>query len=1055
MAQYNADIRIGVTGKAQLNQLEAQLKRTQTQLNKLNKSLQLRTRVQAIRLDTRAANTAIKGLEQRINRLGRTINVNLRVNEREGRKSQSNSGSVFVQNQGSPAAIAAATTAQRQYAKAVTESTKTVQEAFKPSDKLFDLQQKQTDAQDKVTTQLEKQAAAQKRLNQANAGLGDKGKTLKRSQADAQRSLTATTNYLEKYQRELKQAQQEVKRLEDTERRAAKFRADEAARAEREAFNRQRRQNLQFADTGPRVVGGLTFEERLKKVQDQQKKAKGVGRGFAAGGGVAAASLAGSIPVLNEAVTGGLVAGLSGASVAAGALGGALVGLAGATVAVIADTTAFNNQLGLMRRALANTVSTSDELETALAGIRGVSQDFLVPIGDATEQFTKLNAAARASGFTVEEVEEVYRGLAAANVALGGDSQKLQGILLATQQVFSKGKVQAEELRGQIGERLAGAFAKFAESAGMSTSELDKALEKGEVSLEDFVRFAKSLLEEYEEDAKKLADAPENAGTRLKIAMDNLKEAIGPITKDIGNMFTDMAVTALNAFADIARGAQKMPLDIARAQRDAAVDRFRLAEKGDWNFDRVRRTMERAVKNFNKRYAAFNSAGLTPTGKPPGKKGTDKNEPKGGGSTSGPRDTVARTQVELQLEREMLMIEQKRFNLIGQSDQLKDFDLQRSERKKELESELQRIEQSNITAASKLAEKELARAQYATDLQRIKNDEAQAQVELTKSFEEQERELLKAIELESAITDEMKRQVEYKYALAEIDNSELTPDRKDRLKELQGRLNDVRNKNANPMVQYMNQLKEEITDTDAMLVEMAKTIEGELASAMSSAVRGVIDGTQTVQEAFSNMFKNIADAFIDMATRMIAKALILKVLGVLGAGANASTATAPPAPNGTQVYGGQLVNTGMMTASGGGYTGNAPRVGGLDGEGGFLAMVHPQETIVDHYNQARSAMGGASDGFDESNEAVSAALSTSSSNTVAAQQASAIQTAETYFAEGRSTVTFDTYRVGEMDVVTREDAIRIGQQSAREAEANVYKGLRNMPAVRGRAGVGR
>ena len=95
MAQYNADIRIGVTGKAQLNQLEAQLKRTQTQLNKLNKSLQLRTRVQAIRLDTRAANTAIKQLEQRINRLGRTIDVNLRVNEGEGRKSKGSSSSVI------------------------------------------------------------------------------------------------------------------------------------------------------------------------------------------------------------------------------------------------------------------------------------------------------------------------------------------------------------------------------------------------------------------------------------------------------------------------------------------------------------------------------------------------------------------------------------------------------------------------------------------------------------------------------------------------------------------------------------------------------------------------------------------------------------------------------------------------------------------------------------------------------------------------------------------------------------------------------------------------
>jgi phage-related protein len=33
---------------------------------------------------------------------------------------------------------------------------------------------------------------------------------------------------------------------------------------------------------------------------------------------------------------------------------------------------------------------------------------------------------------------------------------------------------------------------------------------------------------------------------------------------------------------------------------------------------------------------------------------------------------------------------------------------------------------------------------------------------------------------------------------------------------------------------------------------------------------------------------------------------------------------------------------------GGGYTGNAPRSGGLDGQGGFMAMLHPRETVVDH-----------------------------------------------------------------------------------------------------------
>ena len=33
---------------------------------------------------------------------------------------------------------------------------------------------------------------------------------------------------------------------------------------------------------------------------------------------------------------------------------------------------------------------------------------------------------------------------------------------------------------------------------------------------------------------------------------------------------------------------------------------------------------------------------------------------------------------------------------------------------------------------------------------------------------------------------------------------------------------------------------------------------------------------------------------------------------------------------------------------GGGYTGDGSRVGGLDGRGGFAAMLHPQETVIDH-----------------------------------------------------------------------------------------------------------
>ena len=36
-----------------------------------------------------------------------------------------------------------------------------------------------------------------------------------------------------------------------------------------------------------------------------------------------------------------------------------------------------------------------------------------------------------------------------------------------------------------------------------------------------------------------------------------------------------------------------------------------------------------------------------------------------------------------------------------------------------------------------------------------------------------------------------------------------------------------------------------------------------------------------------------------------------------------------------------------LTFEGGGDTGSGSRSGGLDGKGGFMAMMHPQETVID------------------------------------------------------------------------------------------------------------
>ena len=51
----------------------------------------LKTRAQTIKLNTKGASSEIKKLEDRINRLGRTVTVNLRTNEQRETKNSSGS----------------------------------------------------------------------------------------------------------------------------------------------------------------------------------------------------------------------------------------------------------------------------------------------------------------------------------------------------------------------------------------------------------------------------------------------------------------------------------------------------------------------------------------------------------------------------------------------------------------------------------------------------------------------------------------------------------------------------------------------------------------------------------------------------------------------------------------------------------------------------------------------------------------------------------------------------------------------------------------------------
>lgn len=77
-------------------------------------------------------------------------------------------------------------------------------------------------------------------------------------------------------------------------------------------------------------------------------------------------------------------------------------------------------------------------------------------------------------------------------------------------------------------------------------------------------------------------------------------------------------------------------------------------------------------------------------------------------------------------------------------------------------------------------------------------------------------------------------------------------------------------------------------------------------------------------------------------------------------------------PNGAIYAAGVVAATGSLVSDimsvaapsfdGGGFTGNGSRSGGLDGKGGFWAMMHPRETVIDHTKSNGSVSSGSSSG---------------------------------------------------------------------------------------------
>jgi len=132
---------------------------------------------------------------------------------------------------------------------------------------------------------------------------------------------------------------------------------------------------------------------------------------------------------------------------------------------------------------------------------------------------------------------------------------------------------------------------------------------------------------------------------------------------------------------------------------------------------------------------------------------------------------------------------------------------------------------------------------------------------------------------------------------------------------------------------------------------------------------GLPDKTEEVagemDEFAEQAARNMQDAFADFLFDPFDEGLdgmlkgFLKILQQMAAQQLAKTIfQGLPALFGAAIPGGAPVVDALPTMNGGGFTGSGPRVAGVDGLGGFLAILHPNETVTDHTLQGSAKGGG-------------------------------------------------------------------------------------------------
>lgn len=160
---------------------------------------------------------------------------------------------------------------------------------------------------------------------------------------------------------------------------------------------------------------------------------------------------------------------------------------------LVRDIYATTKEMQSLENALRQVTDTNANFIEQQLFLTRISEAYGVELKGLTQQFTQFYVSAK-DKLASSEIQAIFESVTKAGASMGLSVQSQERAFLALNQMMSKGTIQAEELRGQLGEALPGALGIMAKAVGVTENQLGEMMKKGELLASDVLpKFAKQL----------------------------------------------------------------------------------------------------------------------------------------------------------------------------------------------------------------------------------------------------------------------------------------------------------------------------------------------------------------------------------------------------------------------------------------------------------------------------------------------------------------------------------------------------------------------------------